>query len=48
LTVPVLPIHRNRLDDLEGPDHAADAVRYLAMSALGHIGGTMVGGPMTY
>ena len=34
-TVPVLPVHRNDLSDLEGPDHAADAVRYLAVEMFG-------------
>lgn len=48
LTVPVLPIHRNRLDDLEGSDHSADACRYLIMACLGHIGGTLSPGPRTY
>ena len=34
-TVPMLPVHRNDLSDLEGPDHAADATRYLAVSMFG-------------
>ena len=34
-TVPVLPVHRNDLSDLEGPDHSADAVRYLCISVFG-------------
>jgi hypothetical protein len=48
LTVPVLPLHRHRLDDLEGPDHAADACSYLIKAALGHVGGTLTPGPRTY
>jgi len=48
LTVPVLPIHPNRLDDLAGADHAADSCSYLIKAALGHIGGTMAVGPRTY
>ena len=48
LTVPVLPIHPNRLDDLAGPDHAADSTSYLIKACLGHIGGTLTAGPRTY
>ena len=37
-TLPTLQTHPHRLDDLAGPDHAADALRYLAVATFGRLG----------
>ncbi len=47
-TVPILPVHRNDLTDLEGPDHAADATRYLAVQVFGAGIGSMKPGLRNY
>lgn len=47
-TVPMLPVHRNDLSDLEGPDHAADATRYLAVAMFGAGAGTLEKGLRIY
>ena len=47
-TVPVLPVHRTDMSDLEGPDHAADACRYLCVALYGHGAGTATRGHRVY
>ena len=47
-TVPVLPVHRTDMADLEGPDHAGDACRYLCVALYGHGAGTATRGHQIY
>lgn len=47
-TVPMLSVHRNDLTDLEGPDHAADATRYLVVKVFGAGAGTVSRGLRQY